>query len=228
MKSAMVAVAMSCASFVGSVGIANAADGHILRAGSPVRGEYIVLLQSPAADTAAKGFALAAAHGGRVTTSYSLIPAFVLNATEVQAVAMSRDPLVRSVEENARISVASTYSGMLAPLVPGGVASRWGLDRIDQPTPSNPRLDDTYTMCADGAGVRAYVLDTGVFDQHPEYLGRVDDAPELQSYFVANGLSTGQGPCWMESDTIDIIQSPVTGAPPPQSSAATTSVLHEA
>jgi subtilisin family serine protease len=123
--------------------------------------------------------------------------------TDAQAVAMSTSPLVQSVEENGEVRIASTtYSGMDQPLVAGGQNTRWDLDRIDQQSPSTPRLDDQYTACADGTGVRVYVLDTGVLPNHTEFVGRVDSAQGMQDYLVAHNISSILTACWNEADTI--------------------------
>jgi subtilisin family serine protease len=46
----------------------------------------------------------------------------------------------------------------------------WGLDRIDQP---NRPLDAKYTYTSTGAGVTAYVIDSGLWLSHTEFTGRV-------------------------------------------------------
>ena len=70
-------------------------------------------------------------------------------------------------------SVSSSPSGAVIPLtyVPGDVvAASWGLDRIDQRAlPLNGRI----TRAGSGAGVTAYVIDTGIYAGHSEFGARV-------------------------------------------------------
>ncbi|MEU0488075.1 S8 family peptidase [Nocardiopsis changdeensis] len=49
----------------------------------------------------------------------------------------------------------------------------WGLDRIDQ---EDLPLDDSYTTTADGSGVSAYIIDTGIDPDHPDFEGRASSA----------------------------------------------------
>src|SRR5207249_2618102 len=48
----------------------------------------------------------------------------------------------------------------------------WGLDRIDQQALP---LSGTYTYTSDGAGVQAYIIDTGIWTLHPDFGGRADN-----------------------------------------------------
>src|SRR5437879_2993286 len=48
----------------------------------------------------------------------------------------------------------------------------WGLDRIDQQALP---LSGTYTYTSEGAGVQAYIIDTGIWTLHPDFGGRADN-----------------------------------------------------
>ncbi|CAB4957287.1 MAG: S8 family serine peptidase [Actinobacteria bacterium] len=55
--------------------------------------------------------------------------------------------------------------------VPAGTygCATWGLDRIDQRTST---LDQLFTPAGTGSGVRAYIIDTGVYTAHTQFTGR--------------------------------------------------------
>ncbi len=104
---------------------------------------------------------LAARHDASVRRVYShALRAFSASMTEAEALRMSEDPRVRYIEQERIISLHGTQ-----PNPPS-----WGLDRVDQ---RYQPLDNSYSYEYTGAGVHAYVLDTGVRSTHVEFSGRM-------------------------------------------------------
>ncbi|HEX8424298.1 MAG TPA: S8 family peptidase, partial [Pyrinomonadaceae bacterium] len=113
----------------------------------------------PAARVAAFARQLANAHGGRVGYTYqSALRGFSVEMSEAQAVALSRNPQVAYVEEDAVVEATSTQTN-----------PSWALDRIDQ---RERPLDARYNYANAGTGVNAYVIDSGIRYTHQEFGGR--------------------------------------------------------
>ncbi|MFE9565756.1 S8 family peptidase [Streptomyces sp. NPDC006487] len=74
---------------------------------------------------------------------------------------------VKSVASDAKVSAPSNVPTASTAL--RGPSTSWGLDRIDQ---KELPLDNTFTTQGNGAGVTAYVLDTGIDYAHEEFGGR--------------------------------------------------------
>lgn len=80
-----------------------------------------------------------------------------LNAGQLRALLASGR--IRSVEQDYEIKLAATQDN-----------PTWGLDRVDQV--SLP-LSASYANTQQGLGVKAYIVDTGVFGTHAEFSGRM-------------------------------------------------------
>jgi subtilisin family serine protease len=120
-----------------------------------VAGQYIVTLKpnaSPHGVAAALGVSPRYVYG-------SAVRGFAASLSDGQLRALQRDPAVATIEHNQVVHADTTQ---LNP-------PSWGLDRIDQ---HNLPLSASYTYTASGAGVTAYIIDTGINASHPDFGGR--------------------------------------------------------
>jgi subtilisin family serine protease len=122
-----------------------------------VAGHYIVVLKSGVAPEAAAG--RTRRHGGRVLHQYgTVVRGYAARLDRDQLEAVRRDGEVAYVEPDQVIHADAAQTGV-----------NWGLDRINQRALP---LDGSYTSSATGAGVTAYVIDTGIRTSHSEFGGR--------------------------------------------------------
>ncbi|MEP6732128.1 MAG: PKD domain-containing protein [bacterium] len=101
--------------------------------------------------------------------------------SDADADALRADPRVAFVEQDRMMSLQSTQSN--AP---------WGIDRVDQHLLP---LNGTYVYNANGTGVTAYIIDTGINYTHNEFGGRavkgVDEVTANGTAADCHGHGTG-------------------------------------
>lgn len=148
-----------------------AVGGSRIAAGTVIPNQYIVVLKSPeeralvsASGVAETSEAMAAsvvsAAGGELLYVYnSALSGFAARLPEVSAASLADNPQVAFIEPDTIMSVDTTQS-----------SATWGIDRVDQ---RNLPLSTTFSYNANGLGVHAYIVDTGMRTAHTEFSGRV-------------------------------------------------------
>jgi len=135
--------------------IANSGDD----VSEPIAGKYIVVFNDRVQDVPGLARGLTAANGGTLRFTYQrALRGFAADLPEQAAAALSHNPNVAYVEQDQVMRAFGTQTG-----------ATWGLDRIDQRALP---LSTTYTYGATGAGVTAYIIDTGILLTHTEFGGR--------------------------------------------------------
>ncbi|MFF8270706.1 S8 family serine peptidase [Streptomyces sp. NPDC016562] len=133
----------------------------LVTAANPVPGKYIVTLTK--GQDAAK---LAKKLGLKPSFVYTAaMNGFAVPLTSTQLTLVRTSLGVEKVEEDASVRAlpTPTAGARRAP------SNSWGQDRIDQ---KSLPLDQSFTTQGNGAGVTAYILDTGIDYQHAEFGGR--------------------------------------------------------
>lgn len=158
--------------------------GQMVAAGEIIPGEFIVVLHDAVTRAAAGqnetaqdvAIRLSSDIRGDVLFTYaSALSGFAVRVpaeeAELAASSLANDPNVAYVEPNRVVRAEDTQTG-----------PTWGLDRIDQ---ANLPLSASYTYANSGAGVHAYVIDTGIRATHTQFSGRVGNG--------YTAISDGQG-----------------------------------
>ncbi len=99
-------------------------------------------------------------HGAQIHHRYTAaINGFAATLTDGAVAKLRQNPNVAYIEADATVHIADDQAN----------PPSWGLDRIDQ---RDLPLDDNYHYDADGSGVTAYIIDTGINFGHNDFGGR--------------------------------------------------------
>jgi serine protease len=146
-------------------GAALAQRADVLTPERAIPDRYIVVLHDEEPGRAGRSVAalareMAAGQGGRVIRVYErALTGFVVAMPAGAARALANDPRVRYIEQDSPVFALATQTN-----------ATWGLDRVDQ---RDRPLSTTYTYDTTGAGVHAYIIDTGIRRTHTDFGGRV-------------------------------------------------------
>jgi subtilisin family serine protease len=141
---------------------------------------YIVVLKDHVAEPGAVAGEHARRHRAEVRHVYgSALKGYAAAIPGSELGALRSDPRVAYVEPDGPVSMVAIQ-----------LDATWGLDRIDQRTLP---LSTTFATTNTGAGVTAYVIDTGILTSHNEFGGRASsgyDAVDGGSAEDCNGHGT--------------------------------------
>ncbi len=126
-----------------------------------IAGSYIVVFKDGTVGEAVEAAIAEAAQAPETRLHYrytEVLNGFAAELPERAVQALLRNPHVAYVEVDQVVTIDATQS-----------PATWGIDRIDQRALP---LSNSYTYTNTGAGVTAYIIDTGILISHTEFGGR--------------------------------------------------------
>jgi len=141
-------------------------------AGTLIPGQYIVVLKDDlvmSASVSAVAAEMAATYGGELFYTYdAALNGFAitvpLEKSAFAVAGLSQDERVELVEQDTIVAIAETDAVDATQ-----TGAPWGLDRINQ---RNLPLNGAFSYTKTGAGVKVYIIDTGIRTSHNQFGGR--------------------------------------------------------
>ena len=131
------------------------------QAGEVIPGQYIVVFNDGVADAPSLARRLTAAHGGSLRFTYEhAIKGFAAQLSDAAVAALRNNSNVAYIEQDQVVHAVGSGSQSNAT---------WGIDRVDQ---RDLPLNESYGYATSGAGVNAYIIDSGILISHSEFGGR--------------------------------------------------------
>lgn len=145
---------------------------------------YIVsFVDTATADDVAAARERAVSAGAEISYDYdTALIGFAAYLPDAARTELTADPLVAAIEPDEVMTIDATES------TPG--EEFYALDRIDE---RKQPLDGEFKYQATGAGVVAYVIDTGVMASHSEFGGRVQAGKSFTAESAASDCGEGHG-----------------------------------
>ncbi|NPC59390.1 S8 family peptidase [Caenimonas soli] len=154
------------------------APSHPFAQSQPIPGRYIVVFKKSVPNAAAEAANLMNGQGGQLHHTYSgALKGFAASLPDAALQGIRNNPNVEYIEQDHTVSLKQTQN-----------QATWGLDRIDQ---ADRPLDTQYNFTNNGAGVHAFVIDTGIRPDHVEFSGRL--RPGFSAIADGNGTNDCNG-----------------------------------
>lgn len=175
-----------------------------------VPSEYVVLLDNRVPTAGVTGIVTALEQEYGVVAKLiwpNTVKGFLASGPQGNLEAMADDPRVLGIEQNVIAQMPATISGVQGVVYWGQYL--WYLDRLDALRWQD--RDGAYNLCPEGRSVYAYVIDEGIWQDHPEF-----ESPSrvvLNVDFSSDRENDPNHPSWSYDKTNGCLNpSPVHGA----------------